>query len=152
MTLVRWNPMGLTSPREFTRIHEDMDRLIDSVFGRGSNRGELGTLFAPPVDVTETPEEFVVRADLPGIALKDVKVQLMGETLTLRGERRQDGSEKDGGLIRNERVYGSFERTFDLGAPVRSDQVKATYKDGVLEVRVPKAEQARVREIEIRSE
>ena len=150
MTLVRWSPVGLTSPREFARMHEEMDRLIESVFG--SRRADLATVFAPPVDVTETPEEFVVRADLPGIALKDVKVQLTGETLTVRGERKQESTEKSAGRIRSERVYGSFERTFELGAPVRSDQVKATYRDGVLEIRVPKAEQARVREIEIRSE
>jgi HSP20 family protein len=101
------------------------------------------------VDVEETPEDFVVRMDLPGVAQKDVKVSLMGDTLTIRGERKHEAEHKEGSWHRVERAYGSFERTFTLGAGVRNDKVKASYKDGVLEVRVPKAEEARLREIEV---
>jgi HSP20 family protein len=104
----------------------------------------------PVVDIEETPEQFVLRMDLPGVAQKDVKVHVMGDTLTIRGERRQSGTEKDGNWLRCERSHGVFERAFTLGAPVRADQVKASYRDGVLEVSVPKAEEARLREVEVK--
>ena len=74
----------------------------------------------------------------------------MGDTLTVRGERKQDGSEQDGNWLRCERAHGTFERAFTLGSPVKADQVKASYKDGVLEIRVPKAEEARLREVEVK--
>jgi HSP20 family protein len=106
-------------------------------------------VFTPAVDIEETADEFVIKADLPGVAQKDVKVNLMGDTLTIRGERRQESEKKDGSTHRTERIYGSFERTFRLGTPVRNDKVKAQYRDGVLEVRVPKAEEAKLREVEV---
>ena len=99
--------------------------------------------------VEETAEEFVIRADLPGVSQKDVKVNLMGDTLSIRGERKQESENKNGGMHRVERVYGSFERSFRLATPVRGDKVKAQYRDGVLEIRVPKAEEAKVREVEV---
>ena len=90
-----------------------------------------------------------MRADLPGMSQKDVKVSVMGDTLTIRGERRQASTHKEGNLRRTERVHGIFERSFTLAAPVKGDQVKASYRDGVLEVRVPKTDEARLREIEV---
>ena len=92
-----------------------------------------------------------MHADLPGVSQKDVKVSLVGDTLTIRGERRDERSEKSGTVLRVERNSGTFERSFTLGTAVRSDGVKATYRDGVLEIRVPKAEEARLREIEIQT-
>ena len=91
----------------------------------------------------------MVRVDLPGVDQKDVKVSVVGDTLTIRGERKQDATQSEGNLHRVERVYGSFERTFTLGTSVRNDAVRATYRGGVLEVHVPKAEEAQAREIEI---
>jgi len=146
MTLIRWNPVA--NPRDLARVQDEFDRMFDRFFERGY-RADLVPAFAPAVDVEETPEGYVFRADLPGIKLEDVKVNLMGDTLTIRGERKQESAESKGNLQRIERVYGSFERRFELGNPVHGDQVKATYKDGVLEVRVPKAEEARVREIPV---
>ncbi len=144
MTLVRWSPA-----RELTTFQNDVDRLLEGFFRRGALRGDLSPIFAPPVDVEETADEFVMRADLPGISMKDVKVSVMGDTVTIRGERSGEKSSQDGSLHRVERSFGSFERSFTLGAPIRADKVKAQYKDGVLEVRVPKAEEARPREIEV---
>ena len=92
-----------------------------------------------------------MRADLPGLTQKDVTVSLIGDTLTIRGERKHEKSEKSGTALRIERNLGAFERSFTLGAAVRSDAVKATYRDGVLEIRVPKAEEAKPREIEIQA-
>jgi HSP20 family protein len=145
MTLIRWNP-GVQ--RDLVRVHDEMDRLFDQFLGRFPDRTGLAQ-YAPPVDVEETPEGYVVKADLPGFDQKNIKVNVTGDTLTIRGERQQTSARKDGSLHRTERLFGSFERTFVLGAPVRSDQIQATYRDGVLEVRVPKAEEARSREIEV---
>ena len=144
MTLIRWGSAPVTPIRDLTNFDE-VNRLFDSLFT--TPRGDLNAIFTPAVDIEETPTEFVVRTDLPGVAQKDVKVSLMGDTLTIRGERRQESPQ--GSNHRLERVHGSFERSFTLGTPVRGDQVKAQYRDGVLEVRVPKAEEARMREIEV---
>ncbi len=149
MTLIRWTP--LTPVRDTVSMQEEMNRLLDSVFSRSGVR-TLGEFpFTPEVDIEETPEEFVLRADLPGVSQKDVKVHLTGETLTIRGERRSEATTKENNLLRCERVHGAFERSFTLTSPVRADQVKAAYRDGVLEVLVPKADQARLREIEIKA-
>lgn len=149
MTLVRWSPLPLSPARELQSFHEEVNRLFDSFFGRGALRGDLPGLFSPAVDIEETADAFVVRADLPGMSQKDVKVSLMGDTLTIRGERKHEGERKDGNMHRVERVYGAFERSFTLGAPVRNDKVKATFRDGALEIHVPKAEEARLLEIEV---
>lgn len=149
MTLIRWSPAHLTPMRDLPDIQDEMNRLFDSFFTRGTLRGDLNAVFTPSVDIEETPDEFVLKADLPGVAQKDVKVTLMGDTLTIRGERKQESATREGSSRRLERVHGTFERSFTLGTPVRNDRVKAQYRDGVLEVRVPKAEEARKREIEV---
>lgn len=147
MTLVRWTP-AFNPSRDLVTMQEDVNRFVDSFF-RNSGLRLDATAFTPVVDIEETPEEFVLRVDLPGVPQKDVKVSLMGDTLTIRGERKEEKKEKSGSLLRVERSAGSFERSFTLGAPVRGDGVKATYRDGVLEIRVPKADEARMREIQI---
>ncbi len=144
MTLIRWNS---ARPARMQDVHDEMDRLIESFMGRPF--ATPAEPYSIPVDVEETPESYVLRADLPGINQKDVKVSLAGDTLTLRAERKRETEVRKGSLYRSERVYGAFERSFTLDTPVRGDQVKATYRDGVLEIVVPKAEEARVREIEV---
>jgi HSP20 family protein len=145
MTLIRWNP---SRSRDLATFQDDMNRLFEGFFSRAPLHADTAW-FAPPVDLEETAEEFVLRVDLPGVSQKDVKVSLMGDTLTIRGERKSETTKDSGSLHRNERIHGVFERTFTLGTPVRNDQVKAQYRDGVLEVRVPKAEEAKLREVEV---
>ncbi len=147
MTLIRWNPNA--SPRELATMRDEMDRMLESFVGRSFLRPWEGAALVPPVDVIETPEGFVFKVDLPGVDPKAVKVSLHGDTLTLRGERKRESEQREGALHRTERLYGAFERSFTLSAPVKGDQVKANYKDGVLEISVPKAEEARTREIEV---
>jgi HSP20 family protein len=148
MAITRWNPITLVPARDLFGTRE-LDRLFDSFFSRSPLRGDLAPAFAPAVDIEETADEFVFKMDLPGVSQKDVKVNLMGDTLTIRGERKQEIEHKNGGKHRTERIYGSFERSFELGTPVRGDKVNAQYKDGVLVVHVPKAEEAKPREVEI---
>lgn len=143
MHLIRWN--GSPS-RDLQDLRHEVDRLFDSVFPapRGSqNHGA----FVPPVDVEETADAYLIRADLPGVPQKDVKVTLTDDTLTIRGERQHEAKQ---GMHRVERRSGSFERSFTLATPVRADGIEAVYRDGVLEVRVPKAEEAKPREIPVR--
>ncbi len=149
MALIRWSPGLYSNTRDLVGIHDDVNRWFDGFFNRWPQRGDFTTLLSAPVDIEETPEEFVLHVDLPGVSQKDVKVSLRGDTLTIRGERKLESNPKNGNMHRSERAYGQFERSFVLGTPVQNDKVKATYHDGVLEVRVPKAEEARVREIEV---
>ena len=145
MTIVRWSPALRRPARDPLSFENEVDRLFD----RLSFRNDAVPLFSPAVDIEETPEAFVLRVDLPGISQKDVKVSLTGDILSIRGERKDESVRKGGTYHRTERVYGAFERTFTLSTPVRTDGVRAQYRDGVLEVHVPKAEEARAREIEV---
>jgi HSP20 family protein len=142
--LIRWS----TNPA-LLGVRDDVDRLFESVFQNRVPNADGPAALTPPVDIEETKDAFIVRTDLPGVAQKDVKVSLLGDVLTIRGERRQAEESQQQNLHRVERRYGTFERSFSLGAGVRADQVKANYRDGVLEIHVPKAEEARVREIEV---
>ncbi len=149
MTLIRWSPMLPNPARDLGSIQDEVNRLFDGFFTRSTVGSDVAQLFTPAVDIEETAEEFVVHADLPGMTQKNVKVSLMGDTLTIRGERRQEREQKDRNYHRIERSHGTFERSFSFGAPVKNEGVRAQYRDGVLEIRVPKAEEARVREIEV---
>jgi HSP20 family protein len=142
MRLIRWNP---SLPARTPAYFDEIDRLFGGWLAPSlTSNGHL----APPVDIEETPEAYTLRVDLPGFSREDVKVRFAGDTLTLSGERKAE--KKDATVHRTERAYGSFERTFTLPEPVKAGEVKATYKDGVLEIHVPKAEEAKVREIEVR--
>ena len=143
-TLMRWNPL-LSTRRDLFR--GDFDQLFDSLVS-GATSGN-GIHYDPAADVHETPEAYVIRVDLPGVSQKDVKVSILGDTLSIRGERKLEPVHEKENIHYRERRSGSFERSFTLAAPVRPDAVRASYKDGVLEVAVPKSEAARTREIEI---
>lgn len=147
MKITRWTPPGALG----LAFNDEMDRVLDHWFEAPRSRpaGNGNALFLPAVDIEETQDGFALRADLPGIDPKDVKVRIMGDTVTISGERKHADQKREKSLHRVERVYGVFERSFRLGVPVRADQVKATYKDGVLEVTIPKADEAKPREIEI---
>ncbi len=146
MALIRWTPRR--DANDLTSLRTEMDRLFEDFLAPVPYRQDW-TAMTPAVDVEETPEAYVFRADLPGVDPKNVKVTVNGDTLTLRGERKREERKANGNLHRFERAHGAFERAFTLGTPVRADQVKASYKDGVLEIRVPKAEEAKSREIEV---
>ena len=146
-TLMRWSPL-FTNRRNLHGLRGEFDQLLDSLATPASVPAHAAR-FAPAVDIHENPEAFEIRLDLPGVAQADVKVTILGDTLTIRGERKSEEQGEKNNTHYRERRFGSFERAFTLTAPVRADQVKASYRDGVLEVRIPKAEEARTREIEV---
>ena len=152
MAIERWRPFGSTERwqpfRNAADLQTEMNRLFDSVFGQPATAaGER--MWVPACDVWETKDDIVVAFELPGISEKDVAVSMTGDLLTVRGERRWQDMEKDSSYHRVERVYGKFERALQLGVPVQADKVKASYRDGVLTIRLPKVEEVKPREIKI---
>ncbi len=142
MTLVRWNPA-----RELATLQSQMDRLFESVDTPYWSTPRAG--FFPVVDVVETDEAYVLRAELPGVRKEDVKLHLVNNVLTLKGQKHSDPVEEKAQYLHTERTSGTFERSFTLGTPIQSDSVTAKYTDGVLEVRVAKSETQRMKEIAI---
>jgi HSP20 family protein len=133
-------------------MRDEMDRLFGQFFGRGGD-GEEGSWvrgsWAPPVDMYETDEAFMLKAELPGFSKEDVQIELHDTRLTLRGERQHEADAKEEQYHRRERAYGCFERVFWLPTPVDADKIQATFKDGVLELCLPKSEAAKPKRIPI---
>ncbi len=164
--LARQEPFSASPFALMRRVAEDMDRMFESFgFGRGRFAprfwSELPERFAEPELVAWAPEieaferegQFVVRADLPGLKKEDVRVDVTENALILEGERRQEHEERKEGFYRSERSYGRFSRAIPLPEGVDTEDVKAQFKDGVLEVRLraPKRPAQRRRQIEVGS-
>jgi HSP20 family protein len=152
MAMERWRPFGSSGTKwesGLGEIQSEMNRLFDTFFGRPSTYGAQERVWAPAVDLYETNDELVVACDIPGLREKEVSVSITGDVLTIRGERVLPTPEKSESYHRLERWYGKFERHVPLPMPVQSDKIKASYRDGVLEVRLPKAEEVKPKEIKI---
>lgn len=138
----------------FTAFRRDMDRLFEDAFGRGlmPTFGEGARMFTPRMDVTETDGAIVVTMELPGVDEKDVTIDLSGDLLTVKGEKKEESETKEEGRHVVERSYGSFARTLRLPYAIDADTCDATVEKGVLTLRLPKPEEARVapKRIEIR--
>lgn len=106
--------------------------------------------WAPPVDIFERQDHLVLRAEVPGVRKDDMDIRIENGVLTLHGERKQETEVKEESAHRMERVYGAFTRSFSLPTTVDASKVTATYKDGVLEVTVPKIETAKPKQVEIK--
>ena len=145
MTIVRWEPL-----REFSTLQNEMNRLFNTVFDAPSP-GNAGTMrrWMPAMDLVESGDHFVLRADLPGLSEEDVKIELEDTTLTISGERAAEHESKDEGYYRLERAFGAFSRTLQLPKGIDPEAVSAQFDRGVLEVRIPKPEERKPRRIEI---
>lgn len=151
----RWRPFGGAvehrDPFRMSDIQGEVNRLFDSFFGRPTTAvaptGER--MWAPAVDIWEDKDNLTLTFEIPGIRDKDVNVSITDDLLSVRGERRFDREVKDESYHRLERVYGKFERNVQLPMPVQSDKVKAVYRDGVLEITLPKAEEVKPKQIKI---
>jgi HSP20 family protein len=152
MAMERWRPFGVAERwdpfRGMGDIQTEMNRLFDTFTGRPMAGNGDRTWF-PAVDVHETKDDLVLSFDIPGVSQKDVQVTIMGDLMTVRGERRFERENSENSYHRVERVYGKFERTIQLPMTVQTDKVKANYRDGVLEVKLPKAEEVKPREVKI---
>src|SRR5216110_2343517 len=144
-TLTRWEPL---------REMEEFQNRLSTLFGRPSRRGngrEEITLpeWTPPADITEDDKEYLIKAELPEMEKEDVKVTVENGVLTISGERKFEKEEKKKKYHRVERGYGSFVRTFALPEDADADRVKAQFKQGILEVHLPKNEKAKPKQIEV---
>jgi HSP20 family protein len=146
MTIVRWEPL-----REFSTLQNEMNRLFNTVFDTPTpgNGGSTLRRWMPPMDLVETEEHFVLRADLPGLTEDDVKIEFEDGTLTVSGERKAEHESKGAGYYRVERAFGSFSRSLTLPQGVDPESVTANFDRGVLEIRIPKPEERKPRRIEI---
>ena len=148
MAIVRWDPA-----RELDSLQGEVNRLFDGFFGtRGSgNANGNGVMrrWVPAMDLVESGDELVLRADLPGMSEDDVAIEIKDNVLTITGERRAEHEEKDETFFRAERAFGSFTRALSLPEGVDPDAVSAQFTDGVLEVRVPKPEERRPHRVRI---
>lgn len=153
MAIVRFDPF-----RELDRLQNEVNRLFEGYNSNAdataparqtSGNALMARAWSPAVDIAETQNEVVLRAELPGLKQDDIDIELTGDTLTLRGERKFENEERKDNFVRVERSYGRFQRSFTLGVPVQNDQVSATYRDGVLEIHLPKSEQTRPRKVQV---
>ena len=140
-------------PFEFDRMRREMDRLWDSFLeGKRVRRyGEAGEWLAS-IDVSETENDLIIRAELPGIDPKDIDISLNNGYLTIKGEKKQEKEEKDENYHLVERSYGSFSRSVQLPGEVQSEKIKASFKNGVLIVKIPKSKESKKKEIRIEVE
>ena len=149
-----WKPFTELTPfREFEKMQRDMDRLWDS-FSEGGlrRRGEGRVEWLPSLDVSETKNELVVKAEVPGMDAKDIDISLSDGMLTIKGEKKQEKEEKEADYHLVERSYGAFVRSVQLPKEVKADKINASYKDGVLKITLPKSEEAKKKEIKIKVE
>ncbi len=140
MALIRWQP-----PNEVF----DLSRVLDSFWGAPTSGKRFQTAWAPSVDVSETDEEIVVSAELPGLKPEEVSVTVADGSLTIAGEKKRESETEEKHLRRVERSYGAFTRSFQLPGLVEAGAISASYGDGVLNVTLPKAENARTKQIAV---
>ena len=139
-----WEPF-----REFGRLNEEVDRLFSSLWLRTERGTDEGSVWLPAIDLYEDNGQVVVKAELPGVRKEDLSISLTDDALTIKGERRHEKEEKDEHYYRLEGSYGSFQRVLTLPKPVKAEAVNAEFKDGVLKITFPKAEEAKTRQIKI---
>ena len=148
-TLVRLEPF-----RDRLSLRDRMDRLFDEFTGRGwPGEESLSTgVWNPAVDVYETKDSIVLKADLPDVKQEDVDISIQGSTLTLRGERKHEKEIKEKDCYRMERSYGAFSRSFTLPGTVDPDKIEANFSGGVLSITLPKKEESKPKQIKVKVE
>ncbi len=147
MDLILWRPF-----REVSRLRSVMDRLWDDYFGPG--RRALRPMeedWMPAVDISETGDKITVKAEVPGLEAKDIEIAMVGDTMTIKGEKKLEREEMEENYHTVERSYGSLTRAMKLPATVDADKVEASYKNGVLTVVLPKKEEVKPKAIEIKA-
>jgi HSP20 family protein len=146
MTITKWEPL-----RDLLSLQDRMNRLFDDSM-RGMRPGEEGlasAIWSPAVDIYETENEVILKAELPEINQKDIEIQVENNTLILRGERKFEKEAKRENFHRIERAYGNFSRSFTLPNTIDQERIRADYKDGILKVMMPKREEIKPKQIKV---
>jgi HSP20 family protein len=146
MELVPWRPFG----GELSSLRREMDSLWNRFFGETPLARTFAEEWSPTVDISESKDNFIIKAELPGVDERDVNVSISGDILTVKGEKKKEAEEKDEHHYRAERYYGSFQRSFQLPTSVKADKIEAAFEKGVLKVTLPKVEEAKKKKIEVK--
>ena len=145
MELIPWRPFG-----ELDSFRREMDRLFERFTGERPFLKRFREEWSPSVDISETKNNIVVKAELPGTDAKDIDVSITGNVITIKGEKKEEQEEKDEQRHYVELYHGSFQRSFQLPAEVKTDKIDAVFDKGVPKVTLPKTEQAKKKEIQIK--
>ena len=140
MALIRWEPM-----REINALQREMNRLFDTMTPLHTN----GDRLMPVVEMEDTPEAILLKVELPGIDPKDLDVQVTADAVSISGERKAETKSEEKGFFRSEFYYGSFQRVIPLPARIQNTTVKADYKDGILHLTLPKAEEEKNKVVKV---
>lgn len=140
MTLVRWEPF-----REIDSLQREMNRLFD----RLTVDGETGIDHVPAAELSETPEAFHLKLEIPGMEAKDLDIQVSAESISVTGERKSETKTEEKGITRSEFRYGKFSRTMRLPGRIENSKVTAEYKDGILNLTLPKAEEEKNKVVKV---
>jgi len=146
MAIVRWDPF-----RDVAALQDRINRIFNESFGRSRDLEDDVSLYdwRPPVDIYETDAGIVLKVELPGVNKDDVSVEIKDNVLTLKGERLLDPEIKDEHYYRKERSFGKFNRSFSLQEPIKPDLIKASFKEGVLTVEIPKPEEEKPKQVTV---
>lgn len=150
MNLIRYQSPQLSSWPPFNRLaslQDEVNRLFD--FAWPSADSSLSSDWAPALDVAEDKDRFLVELEVPGIKKEDIKLSILDHVLTVSGERKDERVQREGATFRSERSFGQFKRSVTLSSAVDADKVKASYKDGILSIELPKAEEAKPKQIDV---
>jgi HSP20 family protein len=146
MAIVRWDPF-----RDVQVLQDRINRIFNESFGRARDLDDDVSLYdwRPPVDIYESEDAIFLKAELPGISKEDVSVEIKDNVLTLKGERFLDPQIKDENYFRKERNFGKFHRSFTLQESIQPDQIKASFKDGVLTVEIPRPQEEKPKQVTV---
>jgi HSP20 family protein len=142
MALVRWQPFS-----EIDSLQREMNRVFDSLVPRTTD--SLNSAFAPAAEMEETPEAIHLKLEVPGMDAKDIDIQVSAEAVSISGERKEEMKTEENGMTRSEFRYGSFRRVIPLPARVENNNVNAQYKDGILNLTLPKAEEEKNKVVKV---
>jgi HSP20 family protein len=146
MVVSRWEPL-----KDLMHLQERMNKLFDETFSRGTPDQEAG-VWLPAVDIMEKGDEIMLTMELPGVDQKAIDIKVEGDVLTIKGERRLEEETKRADYHRLERPYGRFSRSFSLPDTVEQEKIKASHKDGILRVILPKKEETKPKQIKVEVE
>jgi HSP20 family protein len=145
MALIRWEPF-----REVESLQKEMNRLLDRIVPTDVGNGEkVGLSFIPAAEMTETPEAVQLKLEIPGMEAKDLNVEVTADSLTINGERKSEIKTEEEGFTRTEFRYGKFHRVIPLPVRVDNNNVTAEYKDGILNLTLPKAEEEKNKVVKV---
>ncbi len=149
MTIVKWDPF-----RNVAALQDRINRIFDESFSRTADLDDDISMSAwkPLVDIYETDEAIILKAELPGIKKDDVSVEVKDNVLTLKGVRTEEKEIKEKNYYRKERAFGTFSRSFNLQHRIQPDKIKARFKDGVLKIEIPKPEEEKPKQITVKVE